>query len=200
MPINLAGTVILAGGESSRMGTPKALLTLPNDETLLDFHIKHAKMLGVPVMIADNGKGFSQRSDVVIIQDYLSNENNGKGAGALSAIAGAMDYLVYKTNYLLVVSCDSLLGAEIVFEQLKSLETTADIIYLKNEKDYPLLGLYHLSLLPKLKEYLEHGNRAVMKFLSGQQVKTLELPKEWVTLANVNTVDEFTLALNKMIE
>lgn len=56
MTIKLAGVVILAGGESSRMGSPKALLSLPNGETLLDFHIRHAKRLNVPVMVADNGK------------------------------------------------------------------------------------------------------------------------------------------------
>ena len=43
--IDLAGIVILAGGESTRMGSPKALLTLPNGETLLEWHIDHAKSL-----------------------------------------------------------------------------------------------------------------------------------------------------------
>lgn len=49
----LAGIVILAGGASKRMGSPKAQLTLPSNETLLDYHVQHSIMLNVPIMIAD---------------------------------------------------------------------------------------------------------------------------------------------------
>ena len=94
MTIKLAGVVILAGGESSRMGSPKALLSLPNGETLLDFHIRHAKRLNVPVMVADNGKGLCHDATIKIIDDYLPNQQNGKGAGALSAMASAMNQVM----------------------------------------------------------------------------------------------------------
>ncbi|SUD98919.1 NTP transferase domain-containing protein [Psychrobacter phenylpyruvicus] len=46
---SLAGVLILAGGLSTRMGSPKALLTLPNGETLLDYHVRSAARLGVPI-------------------------------------------------------------------------------------------------------------------------------------------------------
>ena len=35
----LAGIVILAGGLSTRMGSPKALLTLPSGQSLLNYHV-----------------------------------------------------------------------------------------------------------------------------------------------------------------
>ena len=50
----LAGIVILAGGASSRMGTPKAQLLLPTGESLLDYHVRQAAELNVPIMVADN--------------------------------------------------------------------------------------------------------------------------------------------------
>ena len=111
MTIKLAGVVILAGGESSRMGSPKALLSLPNGETLLDFHIRHAKRLNVPVMMADNGKRLCHDITVKIIDDYLPNQQNGKGGGALSAMASAMNQVMSPYHYLLVISCDSLVHA-----------------------------------------------------------------------------------------
>lgn len=196
MTINLSGIVILAGGESSRMGSPKALLPLPTGETLLDFHICHAESLTVPVMVADNAKGFCQHDDVMLVKDYLLNDTTGKGAGALSAIAGAMAHLPHHAGYLLVISCDSLVSAHQLFDTLTAQSVqNADVIYLKSDKDYPLLGLYSLDLTDKLQGYLDNGGRSVMKFLSEVNVKTVDLPNGWVKLANFNDKDEFELAL-----
>ena len=198
MTINLSGIVILAGGESSRMGSPKALLQLPNSETLLDFHIRHAKNLNVPVMVADNGKGFCQNKAVKIIDDYLPTDESGKGAGALSAIASAIENLTSQNGYLMVISCDCLIGADLVFAKLVHQIIDEDVVYLKSEKDYPLLGLYRVDLLPTLKDFLDNGSRSVMKFLSDRKVKAVALPNELVALANFNTMDEFNLALTKL--
>lgn len=198
MTINLSGIVILAGGESSRMGSPKALLPLPTGETLLDFHICHAESLTVPVMVADNAKGFCQHDDVMLVKDYLLNNTTGKGAGALSAIAGAMAHLPHHAGYLLVISCDSLVSAHQLFDTLTAQSVqNADVIYVKSDKDYPLLGLYSLDLTDKLQGYLDNGGRSVMKFLSEVNVKTVDLPNGWVKLANFNDKDEFELALIK---
>ena len=83
----LAGIVILAGGASKRMGTPKAELILPTGERLLDYHVRQALELSaaltsnLPIMIADNGRGFTitpdllkknPQSPVFHINDYLS--------------------------------------------------------------------------------------------------------------------------------
>lgn len=201
MTIKLAGVVILAGGESSRMGSPKALLSLPNGETLLDFHIRHAKRLNVPVMVADNGKRLCHDTTVKIIDDYLPNQQNGKGAGPLSAIASAMSQVMSPYYYLLVISCDSLVHAHQVFDKLCYAVTDNEaVIYLKAEKDYPLLGLYRTDLLIELYDYLDKGQRAVMKFLADKKIQTAALPNEWITLANFNTKNEFGLALNSLNE
>ena len=86
----LAGIVILAGGASKRMGSPKAELILPTGERLVDYHVRQAlelsaaMMSNMPIMIADNGRGFSIHADltkkkpqssVFYIEDYLSVNN-----------------------------------------------------------------------------------------------------------------------------
>ena len=86
----LAGILILAGGASKRMGTPKAELTLPTGERLLDYHVRQAlelsaAMMGnLSIMIADNGRGFTidpnlmkkhPKSPIFHIADYLSVNN-----------------------------------------------------------------------------------------------------------------------------
>lgn len=117
---SLAGIVILAGGASSRMGTPKATLTLPTGERLLDYHVRHALALSMTnnnaaIMIADNERGFTVSSDlsannpqsaIIHIADYdgssrysqKSEEQKADGqidtGGALVAIESALQAVV----------------------------------------------------------------------------------------------------------
>ena len=86
----LAGIVILAGGASKRMGSPKAELILPTGERLLDYHVRQALELSAAmtsntsIMVADNGRGFTidpnlikkdLQSSIFHITDYLSVNN-----------------------------------------------------------------------------------------------------------------------------
>lgn len=132
--INLAGVVILAGGLSSRMGSPKALLTLPTNETLLEYHIRHANCLAVPILIADNGQQFMSKlaaddclandMDLKSIQDYQPSDassssnisshmdsqgtlSGNKGVGPLGAIAAAMQQLTLDSGLDSSSSIDS---------------------------------------------------------------------------------------------
>ena len=117
---HLAGIVILAGGASTRMGSPKAELVLPTSERLLDYHIRQALSLSaatmdnVPIMIADNGHGFDIDPDLrannpqvplIHITDYLAaddiadhNHKQRETGGALVAIESALQYLIGSTT------------------------------------------------------------------------------------------------------
>lgn len=187
--------LILAGGQSSRMGVPKALLTLPNSQTLLEFHINNAKGLNLPILLADNGKHFFKNQkhnpNISTIKDHLPSDDNGKGQGALSAIVSGLQTLG-NDGYVLVVSCDNLLKINNIHDSLTP--TTAQVGYLKGDKDYPLLGVYHTSILPTLRQFLTNGNRSVMQFLRLVTCQTFVFD-DWQRLANFNTMTEFHQAL-----
>ncbi|MBI0425598.1 molybdenum cofactor guanylyltransferase [Psychrobacter sp. NG27] len=151
----LAGIVILAGGASKRMGTPKAALTLPSGERLLDYHVRHALELTVadtnlPIMIADNERGFDIDADlmqnrphsaVFRISDYSANESDEQidTAGALAAIESAMQTLLKvngsaagsatidnsEPSWLMVISCDSLIPATDLWHELQQVSAQA---------------------------------------------------------------------------
>ncbi|CAM4128149.1 molybdenum cofactor guanylyltransferase [Psychrobacter arenosus] len=225
---NLAGVVILAGGQSRRMGFPKAQLSLPSHERLLDYHVRHASQLSVPIIIADNERGFTvaetlleqltaKAIPLLHIEDYrpVIIEGSTETAGALAAIAGAMQALVdvEDSSYLMVVSCDSLITAPELWQALSpycdsnsvktkiatETETNATIannsvVCLTDDAyPYPLLALYRLELAANLCTYLDSGQRRVIEFIKPIAQPVL-LPNEWLQLTNLNTPDDFKRA------
>ncbi len=227
----LAGIVILAGGNSKRMGSPKAMLTLPNGETLLDYHIKNAAPLNVPIMIADNERGFSvdkelateTKASIFHIADYVSFDKNADSSnaievkatdkqtetgGALVAIESALQFLIssneqrvaetMQCSYLMVISCDSLIKATELWQHLSASATPnkqdKSVICLSDESHlYPLLGLYKLAIEPELRDYLDSGQRRVMRFIEPICQK-VAFNKQWQDLTNFNTSEDFEKA------
>ena len=157
----LAGIVILAGGASKRMGTPKAELILPTGECLLDYHVRQALELSaaltrnLPIMIADNGRGFSINPDLIKnspspvfhINDYLS-------ANALSnKILSSNDNKPIETGGALV-------AIESALQALKSLASSNQLIKEASWQQSWLMVISCDSLIPvtdlwqKLRPYI----------------------------------------------
>ncbi|ALF60211.1 molybdenum cofactor guanylyltransferase [Psychrobacter urativorans] len=220
---SLAGVVILAGGASKRMGSPKAALMLPTNETLLNYHVRQALMLNVPIMIADNARGFTVDSELLAnnpklpifhIADYDSTvydttitTNPNDTGGALVAIESALQTLVNlndstpiknkSESWLLVISCDSLIPASELWQKLQPFSAQAtdkSVICLTDDAHlYPLLGLYQLSIEHELRAYIDCGERKVMRFIK-PITQAVPVPQAWLPLTNLNTPEDFKRA------
>ena len=97
----------------------------------------------------------------------------------------------------MVMSCDSLVPAMQLWQKLQSSMTQSihsSVVCLTDDTHlYPLLGLYRLSLELDLVDYLDRGERQVMKFIQ-HQVQPIALPKNWQHLTNFNTPEQFKQA------
>lgn len=223
---SLAGVVILAGGASRRMGTAKAKLTLPTGETLLDYHVRQAIKLNVPIMIADNGRDFEVDAEllatsslipITYIADYkpTSIVDNDKTEGPLVAIESALQSLTHsvdanssnnkQSSWLMVISCDSLITAYELWQQLNPyIDSTTDkiedksVICLTDESHlYPLLGLYRLAVEPDLRAYIDSGERKVMTFIK-PITQAIPVLKKQQSLTNFNTPEDFKRACDSL--
>ena len=130
--------------------------------------------------------------------------------GALVAIEAALQSLkksLYKTklteipdgqsSWLLVISCDSLIPVTALWQKLQpyvTQDSDKSVICLKDDHHlYPLLGLYRLDIEPNLKQYIDDGQRQVMKFIK-PIVQPVAFVKEWQHLTNFNTPKDFERA------
>lgn len=68
------------------------------------------------------------------------------------------------------------------------------------QKDCPLLGVYHTSILPILLDFLAQGGRSVMQFLDLVDRQTFDLNDDLHSLTNFNTPSEFALALENFYD
>ena len=150
----LAGIVILAGGASKRMGSPKAELILPTGERLLDYHVRQALELSAAmisnllIMIADNGRGFSINPDLIKnspspvshITDYLS-------ANALSSknISGKN---ISNKDDKSIETGGALVAIESALQALKSLASSNQLIKEASWQQSWLMVISCDSLIP----------------------------------------------------
>ncbi|MGM8884865.1 molybdenum cofactor guanylyltransferase [Psychrobacter sp. 1U2] len=216
--IQLAGVVILAGGNSKRMGSPKAKLRLLSGETLLDYHVRHAIELNVPIIIADNERGFKVDEELMThatapifhIKDYGQNDTG----GALVAIESALQALIPLVNnknsavqsaaYLMVISCDSLIKATELWPQLSAAidlkDNNKSVVCLSDDSHlYPLLALYQLAIEHELRAYLDSGQRRVMRFIEPICQK-VAFDSQWQDLTNFNTPEDFAKACQALYQ
>ncbi len=189
-------SVVLMGGQSTRMGSPKHQLVFAG-QTLLQRLVSNLAALSAHVYVAGNCHASdlpNPQHSTTVIADQLANQL-AYFEGPLAGIATALAHC--QTPWLWVQSCDTLL----LPSQLQPLitidaHTPAGIVCFgqQNLPNYPLMGWYHVQLLPALQTYLASGGRRVMQFVSSQQLSVVNMPANLQPLCNFNTPTEFALA------
>lgn len=162
--------VILAGGESRRMGRSKAWLTYHNEPQVLRLYNMLCTFPTLEKVWININEWPSEGKILPIIEDTINYRNHGPISGILSAYD--------ETNRpLLVMGCDyPLLDAKEIQKLLLQRNRNAKATVFRNEQGFyePLFGIYEKEGLELLKHSFDNGNDSLHSFLTSIEVNPLK--------------------------
>ena len=188
------GFLILSGGQSKRMGSPKALIEM-NGSTLLETIARAGAAYEECILSVNDPKiptpeGFVRCSDVY------------PGFGPMAGIHAAL--LMTGCDALVVAPCDTPnYSAELARYLADQYEPGCDAIVLEdpNGRIHPIIGVYARSCLPVLEEHLKTGRLKMMRMLEEMKLRKIMLPEHLSAqvFENLNTpqdLDEYKRGRN----
>jgi len=186
--------VILAGGESTRMGKNKAFVEI-NGQRIIDRTVSLFREIFDDVLLVTNTPLEYIELKVKIVTDLIP------GKGALGGIYTGLFFSSSPKAFF--VGCDMPFLDRDVIQYFLSLSQTADIV-VQRTKNYwqPLHAIYSRTLLKPIERLLQQGELKIIKAYQGMKVR--EITEEELkpfdpdlhTLSNVNTPEE----LKKLLE
>ncbi|ANS76173.1 hypothetical protein AWM70_17595 [Paenibacillus yonginensis] len=196
--------VILAGGQSQRMGRNKALLQI-GGRTVIGAIIEAMSPVCGQLVVSSMQPDLYAFTGLPVIPDSY------EGAGPLAGIHAALDYSEQRWN--LVCSCDHPFASRMLFEQLMDIAEQADetvdaVIPVYEGRGQPLVAAYRKRTFAQLDYCLQQGERRVRDWTDKLNVKPIEVG-EWpdsrgfeagLALFNMNRPEDYAEALRLAAE
>lgn len=186
--------LILAGGESLRMGCDKAGLRV-GGKTLLQHQIDQMYTEVGQLFVAKNATlNEATINNVVFVEDFYTGR-----AGPLSGALAALN--ASSAEFLWVMPCDSYGFDGLLRQQLlRALaDTGADIAYIKHQGNrHPLLAVWRTSIKEALSVYLQAGGRSVLKWYASMPAVAVDCIVEKGQCCNMNTPEDFQALLDTL--
>lgn len=187
------GAVILCGGESRRMGRPKAWLQFGRT-TLLEHVVHLVGTVAAPVVVAAaSGQSLPDLpGDITVVHDRL------EARGPLAGVAAAFAVLPQTVSFAYVTAVDSPLLKPGWIARLANLIGSHDLaIPHVNGQYFPLSALYRPSALrPAIERLLAEGRGPVslvdcVSTLGVTAAELCDVDPTLLTLRNINTPDDY---------
>ncbi|MDJ1178781.1 molybdenum cofactor guanylyltransferase [Roseofilum sp. BLCC_M91] len=190
VPHAMVASVILAGGQSSRMGEDKALIPW-NGVPLLQRVSEVAAQCTDQVYIVTP---WPDRYQAIAPQhcQWIGESNPGKGP--LVALSQAWQHIDHP--WILLLGCDlPQLDPTLLQHWIGQLDrmpaSTLAVVPRQGKNWEPLCGFYHSTLQPRLKSFIESGGNAFQHWLSSLPVESLPVDARVAQmLHNCNTPED----------
>ncbi len=196
--MNLAG-IILCGGQSKRMGRPKAWLPFAG-ETMLGRVVRALSQVVNPIVVvaAPDQEVPPLPDHVVLVRDEE------KGRGPLQGLAAGLTYLQDKAKAAYLSSCDvPFLKPEFVQRLGELIEDNAICVPRVGGFHHPLAAVYRVDVLPVVRKLLEEDRLRPFFLFEAVPTRVVEadqlqdVDSTFQTLRNLNTPEDYEAALNK---
>lgn len=208
--------IVLAGGQSSRMGQDKALLTIdgvPLLRLVCDIAIALCDRVYVVTPWPERYQNLLPASCQFIREVPLSIESADIVSSSTKVtsplphgplVGFAQGLAQVQTNWVLLLACDlPRLQVEVLQNWAVGLDSVAEeviALLTHHVKGWnPLCGFYRRSCLPALTDYINQGGRSFQHWLAQHPVQLLPLPDAQM-LFNCNTLADFASVISNESE
>jgi len=163
--VNKVTGIILAGGQSKRMGKDKGLLLL-NDQPLINYPLKVMKLLCTEILISSNSSSYDFLGYKVIPDLY-------PGTGPMGGILSCLVQSDNEINF--VIGCDMPFITADIFRQLILFMGDARLSVPWHGDDHyePISGVYRKSLANEMQSYMDKVNFKLPDFFKTTSFKAL---------------------------
>lgn len=179
--------IILAGGQSSRMGGQDKGLLLLHGTPLYQHVLKRlAPQVERLCINANRHLSLYQQSGYPVFSD-LPNQYAGPLAGILTGLK------TITSDWAIFAPCDvPNLPHDLVTRLWEGKQAHLAAYASDGERDHPTLLLIHRDLAPMLEAYLEQGDRKLMLFLTRIDAVSVSFADQPLAFQNLNTPDDLT--------
>ena len=174
--------VVLAGGESSRMGEDKSVM-LFREQQLIKFSLSALEPYCKDLFISSS-KSIHQDFNYRIFAD--EHKNIGPIAGIHSSLKNT------STDYIIILPCDSPMIKKKFIEFLISMaDNKVDaLVPMYDGHLEPLFSIYHRRILPAVEEQIEKKDYKLANLLQKINAKIIEV-QDRSCFVNINTPADF---------
>lgn len=188
--------VILAGGQSRRFGGGYKTLYKLNNISILDRILQNFKKLKMEIVLnVNSNKDQFSKIGLYLIKDELKNFQ-----GPLAGIYSSMKWaLKNRKNIEWIFTSPSdtpFIDSSLVnkFLKTKYFDETKIILAKSSNKIHPVIGLWHISLLKNLENFLTKENRKIMNWVDEQNYEILSFENKNYFF-NINTQTDLAEAI-----
>ena len=187
-----AGGIVLCGGRSTRMGSPKALLPF-GDETMLQRVVRLLRTVVSPIVVV----AAPDQPLPVLAGDTIVTRDERENRGPLEALRAGLKALPPTVEIAYVTSCDVPLLVPAFAERMIELLGDHEIAVMEIDGfAHPLSAVYRRSTLPHVEKLLAQDRlRPVFLFeaVRTRRVRPEEMTAadpQLLTLNNLNTPED----------
>lgn len=165
------GGLVVAGGQSRRMGTDKRQLFV-GGQTWLQRIVERLSEVVDPVVVA-LGEGESTPPwypEALVVRDRVSGE------GPLRGIEAGLTAVQDRCESVFITSCDvPLIRAAVISRMVDALPRDFDAVVVRQaNRVQPFCGVYRVGILPTITRALEQGERRLSRWLESLNVCWME--------------------------